>query len=324
MRRREFIAAIGSATLAWPRTARAQQTDKPPVVGFLIPGTEQSHGKWVAAFTKRMSQLGWVDGRSVRLEYRWAAGHPERYPEFAAEFVRLKSAVLVTSINDGVIALKQAAPETPIVHTSMVMGSPFVASLSHPGSTVTGLSQIGTELGGKRLQLLNDVVPQLRRLAVLGVKEDSKRIPETEGVAAAAKLRGIEVVPLSVSKLDDVTSAISSIKGNVDALYVIIHPFISVNQLAINALALGARLPTMHGLPEHVRSGGLMSYGASFEDLFARAGDYVDKILRGAKPADLPIEQPVKFDLVINLKTAATLGLAFPPAMLTIADEVIE
>jgi len=323
MQRREFIAALGAAA-AWTVAARAQQAGKLPVVGFLIPGTEQSHGKWVAAFTSRMSQLGWADGRTVRLEYRWAAGHPERYPEFAAEFVRLNAAVLVTSINDGVIALKHAAPETPIVHTSMVTGSPFVASLSHPGSTVTGLSQIGTELGGKRLQLLNDVVPQLRRLAVLGVKEDLKRIPETEGVAAAAKLRGIEVVPLAVSNLDDVTSAISSIKGNVDALYAIIHPFISVNQVAINALALEARLPTMHGLPEHVRSGGLMSYGASFEDLFARAGDYVDKILRGEKPADLPIEQPVKFDLVINLKTAATLGLTFPPAVLTTADEVIE
>ena len=324
MRRREFITFLGGAA-AWPVAARAQQTDKPPVVGFLIPGTEQSHGKWVAAFTRRMAELGWTDSRTVRLEYRWAAGHPERYPELAAEFVRLNAAVVVTTINAGVVALKQAAPETPIVHTSMSTGAlPYVASLSHPGGTVTGLSQMGQELGGKRLQLLNDVVPQLHRLAVLGFNEDRNRILETELIAAAAKLRGIEVVPLAVSKLDDVTSAISPMKGNVDALYVIINPFISVNQVAINALALEARLPTMHGLPEYVRSGGLMSYGANFDDLFARAGDYVDKILRGAKPADLPIEQPVRFDLVINLKTAATLGLAFPPALLTTADEVIE
>lgn len=323
MQRREFITFLGGVA-AWPVAARAQQTDKPPVVGFLIPGTEQSHGKWVAGFTRRMAELGWTDPRTVRLEYRWAAGHPERYPELAAEFVRLNAAVLVTTINAGVIALNQAAPETPIVHTSMATESPYVASLSRPGGKVTGLSQMGAEVGGKRLQLLNDVLPKLRRLAVMGFNDALGRIPETEVVAAAAKLRGIEVVPLAVSKLDDVTSAISSIKGNVDALHVIVNPFISVNHVAINALALEARLPTMHGLREFIRSGGLMSYGPSFEDLYVRAADYVDKILRGAKPADLPVEQPTKFELVINLKTAATLGLAFPPALLTTADEVIE
>ncbi|MDA9523876.1 hypothetical protein XI06_27260 [Bradyrhizobium sp. CCBAU 11434] len=309
---------------AWPLAARGQQVRKLPVVGFLIPGTEQSHGKWVAAFTKRMAELGWTDDQTVRLEYRWAAGHPERYPEFATEFVHLKAAVVVTSINDGVTILKQTAPEMPIVHTAMLSGSPFIASLSHPGGTVTGLSQIGSELGGKRLQLLRDVVPQLRRVAVLGVDRDVKRVPETEQVTAAAKLHGIEAVPLVVSKLDDVAPAIASVKGNAEALYVIIHPFISVNQIVINTLALEARLPTMHGLPEHVRSGGLMSYGPSFEDLFARAGNYVDKILRGAKAADLPVEQPVKFDLVVNLNIAKALGLSVPVSLLSSADEVIE
>ncbi|MBR1086656.1 ABC transporter substrate-binding protein [Bradyrhizobium manausense] len=322
MRRRDFIA--GALAAAYPVVAGAQQANRLPTVGFLIPGSEQSHGRWVAAFTKRMGELGWIDGQTVRLEYRWAAGHPERYPGFAAEFVQLNASVLVTSINDGVVVLKQAAPETPIVHTAMVAASPFISSLSHPGGRVTGLSQIGQELGGKRLQLLIDAVPQLRHVAVLGVASDVKRVPETEQVTAAGQLHGIEVLPLTVTKLDDVAQAISSVKDKVEALYVIIHPFVSVNQIAINALALEARLPTMHGLPEHVRSGGLMSYGPSFEDLFARAGNYVDKILRGANPADLPVEQPVKFDLVINLKTAATLGLTFPPALLTTADEVIE
>jgi putative ABC transport system substrate-binding protein len=322
MRRRDFIA--GALVAACPIAARGQQTDKLPVLGFLIPGTEQSHGRWVAAFTKRMGELGWIDGRTIRLEYRWAAGHPERYPGFATEFVQLNASVLVTSINDGVVILNQAAPETPIVHTAMVTGSPFISSLSHPGGMVTGLSQIGGELGGKRLQLLIDAVPRLRRVAMLGVASDVKRVPETEQVAAAGQLHGIEVVSLTVSKLDDIAPAISSVKGKVEALYVIIHPFVSVNQIAINTLALEARLPTMHGLPEHVRSGGLMSYGASFEDLFARAGNYVDKILRGAKPADLPVEQPVKFDLVINLKTAKSLGIELPATLLSSADEVIE
>ena len=322
MRRREFIAGALAATC--PLAARGQRGDKLPVVGFLIPGTEQSHGKWVAAFTKRMGELGWIDGKTVHLEYRWAAGHPERYPGFAAEFVGLKASVLVTSINDGVVTLNQAAPETPIVHTAMVAASPFISSLSHPGGTVTGLSQIGGELGGKRLQLLMDAIPRLRHVAVLGVDSDVKRAPETEQVAADGQLHGIEVVPLTVSKVDDIAPAISSVKGKVEALYVIIHPFVTVNQIAINTLALEARLPTMHGLPEHVRSGGLMSYGASFADLFARAGNYVDKILRGAKPADLPVEQPVKFELVINLKTAKALGLTMPASLLSSADEVIE
>ncbi len=322
MRRRDFIA--GGLATAWPLAARGQQARKLPVVGFLVPGTEQSHGKWVAAFTKRMSELGWIDGQTVRLEYRWAAGHPERYPGFAAEFVQLNASVLVTSINDGAVILQKAAPETPIVHTAMVTGSSFISSLSHPGGMVTGLSQIGGELGGKRLQLLIDAIPQLRHVAVLGVAADVKRAPETEQVTAAGQLYGIEVVPLTVSKLDDIVPAISSVKGKVDALYVIIHPFVSVNQIAINTLALEARLPTMHGLPEHVRSGGLMSYGPSFEDLFARAGNYVDKILRGAKAADLPVEQPVKFDLVINLNTAKALGLTMPVSLLSSADEVIE
>ena len=323
MQRREFIGLIGGATV-YPLTALAQQSARLPIVGFIIPGTLDSHGKWVAAFTARLVELGWIDGRTVTLAYRWAEGRPERFPDFAKELAGLKADVFVTTVPEGIVAIQEAAPDTPIVATALSTGSPFVKSLSHPGGMVTGPSQLGPELGGKRLELLTEVVPQLRHVAVMGVESDAKRIPETAAVTAAAQQRGIEITPLIVSKADDLAPAIASVRGAVEALYVVIHPLMSVNRARIASLALDAGLPTMHGLPDNVRAGGLMSYGASFETLFRLSADYVDKILRGARPGDLPVEQPTKFDLVINLKTAKALGLIIPPPLLSTADEVIE
>jgi putative tryptophan/tyrosine transport system substrate-binding protein len=327
LNRRNFIAIVGSAIVFAPRCARAQsqRASKPALVGFMVPGSQQSSSKWVAAFAKRMAELGWTDGRNVTLVYRWAEGHAERYAQLAAELADLHVDVFVTSVGGPVVAaFQQVAPDTPIVYTTMVAQSPFIASLSHPGGMVTGLSQVGPELGGKRLQLLSEIVGKLRHVAVLGFSEDSKRVPETAEIAKAADKLGIEVIPVVVEKADEIAPAISSLKGRVEALYVVNSPFINVNRVEINARALEARLPTMHGVSDYARSGGLLAYGPSFEDLYRRAADYVDKILHGARPADLPVEQPTKFDLLINLKTARALELTIPAALLTSADEVIE
>ncbi len=320
--RRSVVAALAGSAL-WPFAARAQ-SNRIPTVGFIMPGTPDSDGKWVAAFAKRMSQLGWVDGKTVTLAYRGAAGQAERYAEFAAELARLNAAVIVTSVPGAVTAVKQAAPNMPVVHTAITTGSPFIASLAHPGGTVTGMSQMGPELGDKRLELLKQVVPRLRRVAILGLAGGTNTAAETAAVAAAARRLRIEVIALNVRQASDIAPAIAQVKGRVEALYVVLDPFISVNQVELNRLALEARLPTMHGVPEYVASGGLMSYGASFEELFGRSADYADKILRGAKPGDLPVGQPANFDLVINVKTAKALGLAMPASLLVTADELIE
>jgi putative tryptophan/tyrosine transport system substrate-binding protein len=324
VRRRHFLSILGGAAASWSAASQAQQSAKRPIVGFIVPGTPESHGKWVAAFTQRLAELGWVEGQTVLLEYRWAAGHAERYPEIAAELAGLNVDVFVTSVSGAVAAAKRSAPNVPIVYTALTTGSSFIVTLAHPGGTVTGLSQMGPELGGKRLEIFNEIVPGLRRLAILGVAGGTNTAPETASVTAAAQALGIEIIPLAVRQGEEIAPAIASVKGRVEALYVIIDPFISVSQRQINTLALEAQLPTMHGLREYVVSGGLASYGASFEDLFRRAGDYVDKILRGAKPADLPVEQPTKFDLVINLATARVLGLTVPQAVLVSATEVID
>ena len=323
MKRREFIAAFG-ASLAGLAGARAQQPGKLPIVGFIVPGTVQSHGKWVAAFTAHLAELGWVDGRTVTLAYRWAEGHPERYAEFAAELARLKADVMLTTVPPATVEIQRAAPTTPVVMPVLSTGSPFIASLAHPGGMVTGLSQLGPELGGKRFELLAKVVPQLRHVAVLAVETDMKRIPETAEVTAAAQKAGVEVVPLVVRQAGDIIPALASVKGRVEGLYLIIDPLLSVNQVAINNWARDAGLPTLAAVRDYAASGGLMSYGVSFEESFRRCADYVDKILRGAKPADMPVEQPTKFELVINLKTAKALGLTIPETVLATADEVIE
>ena len=324
MQRREFMGLVGGAA-AWPVVARAQQPGTLPVVGIIVPGTLESHGKWLAAFAERLRELGWVEGRTVAFEYRWADGRAERYAEFAADLVRLKVNVIVTSTLRAVIAAKQATSAIPIIFTSV--GNPvsagLVQSLAQPGSNLTGLSQQGPELGTKRLELLREMIPDLRRVAVMANPVNPSTNLEIEEVQLAARQFGIDVSVLQVKRAEDIGPAIESSKG-VEGLYVVIDPLMSVNQDKINALAIGARLPTLHGLRDYVVTGGLMSYGANFTALFRRAGDYVDKILHGANPAGLPVEQPTKFDLVINLKTAKALGLTVPPKLLALADEVIE
>jgi putative ABC transport system substrate-binding protein len=269
--------------------------------------------------------LGWVDGRTVAIEYRWGEGNSDRSAEIAAEFVRLKVDVIVTS-GTGVPAAKRATSTIPIMFAveSDPVGSGMVASLSRPGGNVTGLSLQAPDVAGKRLELLREVVPSLRRLAIMANVGHPAAVLETGEVEAASRGLGLDVVRLEIMRGEDITPAIDSLKDRADALYVCVDSLINTNRNRINASALAARLPTIHTLREQALAGGMIAYGPSVTDLFRRSAGYVDKILRGAKPADLPVEQPIKFDLVINLKTAKVLNLEIPATLLALADEVIE
>jgi putative ABC transport system substrate-binding protein len=326
MRRREFIAAVGGTAAGWPLAAYAQQVAKLPTIGFLGPNTRSSGSEWVAAFVQRLRALGWIEGRTVAIEYRWAEGHNERYAEFAAEFVRLKVDVIVVSGTPAVMAAKQATSVIPIVFATAgdPVGNGLVASLALPGGNVTGLATLSADLASKRLELLREVVPGLRRLAIMADIGNPFTVLELGEVQTVAKTLGLEVVTLEIRRAQDIMPAFDALKDRSEALYVCISPLASTNQIPINILAVGMRLPTMHGSRDYVEAGGLMSFGANYPDQFRHAADYVDKILRGAKPGNIPVEQPIKFDFVVNLITAKALGMTLPPALLTRADEVIE
>ena len=324
--RRKFLATLGGAAVAWPLVAHAQQAGKLPIVGFLGSTTPTINGQWAAAFVQRLREVGWIEARNIAIEYRWAEGRNERYAEIASEFVRLKVDVIVTWGTAPVVAVKRATAVIPIVFTTA--GDPvatgLVASLARPGGNVTGLSNQTADLAGKRLELLREIIPDLRRLAILSNAGNPIGVLEMGEVQAAARTLGVEVLPLEIRRAEDIAPAFELLKGRAQALYVIAEPLIGSNRVRINTLALGARLPTLHGLREYVEAGGLMSYGPNSPDLFRRSADIVDKILRGAKPSDIPVEQPTRFDLVVNLTTAKALGLTVPPTLLARADEVIE
>ena len=326
MNRREIMSLIGAMAATWPSALRAQQLGKLPTIGFFGPTTPAAARQWVDAFLQRLHELGWIEGRTVAIEYRWAEGRSERFAEIAAEFVRLKVNVIVTGGTAAVIAAKQATSAIPIVFGTA--GDPvslgLVASLARPGGNVTGLSNQSVDLVAKRIDLLREVVPNLHRLAVMANIGGSIGVLEMGAVKAAARALGLEVVTLEIRRSDEIGPAFETSKGRADALYVVTDPLISSNRVRINTLALAARLPTMHASRDYVGTGGLMSYGPNFPDLFRRAADYVDKILRGAKPGDLPVEQPTKFDLVVNLSMARALGVTVPSSLLARADEVIE
>jgi putative tryptophan/tyrosine transport system substrate-binding protein len=326
IRRREFIILLGgSAAAAWPFAARAQHAGKLPTIGFLGATTPAGGGQLLAAFVQRLRELGWVDGRNVAIEVRWAEGGSERFAEIAAEFVRLKVDVILTHNTPPVLAAKQATSVIPIVFASAgdPVGTGVVASLARPGGNVTGLSAGSTDVVGKRLELLREVMPGLRRLAILA-SDSPHLVLEIGEVQRTARTFALEVAALEIRRTEEIAPAFETLKGGADALYVISDPVTVSNRVRINTLALGARLPTMHSVREPVEAGGLMSYGANWSDMFRRAADYVDKVLRGAKPADIPVEQPTKFDLIINLITARVLGLEIPPTLLARANEVIE
>ena len=246
--------------------------------------------------------------------------------EIAAEFVQLKVDVIVTSGTATVIALKRATTAIPIVFGAA--GDPvdtgLVASLARPGGNVTGLSILSTDLIGKRLDLLRELVPGLRQLAIMANVDNALTVQEMGNVRAAAGSLGLEVAAMEIRRADDIAPAIERLKGHADALYICAEGLVNSNRVRLNALALAARLPTMHGLREYLEAVGLMPYGANIPDLFRRAAEFVDKILRGTKPADIPVEEPTKFDLAINLTTAKALGLEVPHNLLVLADELIE
>jgi putative ABC transport system substrate-binding protein len=323
MRRRDFISLIGGATAAWPLPAQAQQT-RLPIIGF-VGADATSWGPWTTAFVQRLHELGWIEGRTVAIEYRWNEGKPERIAEIAAEFIRLKVDVIVTNAI-ATPALKQATTVIPIVFAiapDPVRGG-LVANLARPGGNVAGQSLQSIEVAGKRLALLRDIVPQLRRLAIGFNAGFSETVAEADVVKTTARTLDLEVVPLEIRRMEDVAPAFETLKSQIDALYVVSDALIAANRSRIITFALSKRLPTTFNTRDFVQAGGLMSYGPNFPALFRRAAEYVDKILRGAKPGDLPVEQPTKFDLVINLTTARALGLTIPPTLLAIADEVIE
>ena len=325
MKRRQFITLLGGAAAAWPLAARAQQTGKLPIIGFLgaSPSIESQR---VAAFVQRLRELAWIDGRNLAIEYRWAEGRNERYAENAAELVRLKVDVIVTSATPPTLAAEQATAVIPIVFAAVSdpVGSGLVASLARPGGNVTGLANQISDTAGKKLELLREVVPGLRRLAIMVNVGNPASVLDMSEAQAAARTVGLEVTTSEIRRADDIAPAFEALKDRADALYLSPDPLMNTNRTGINILAVGARLPTMHGSREYAEAGGLMSYGPNLPNHFRRAADFVDKILRGAKPADIPVEQPTKFDLIINLTTAKALRLKIPESLLLRADEVIE
>ena len=329
MRRREFLKALSGAAmapLAWPNDALAQQARPSTTIGFLGATTPTIWSANVTAFQNRLRELDWIDGRNVSIEYRWAQGRDDRYAEFASEFVQRKVDIIVTAGTTAVIALKKATSAIPIVFAAA--GDPvrtgLVSSLSRPGGNVTGLSNMQTDLGGRRLSLLREIQPNVKRVAVLGNFDNPLIALEMEGVKEDGARLGLETFKLHVTKAEEIVPAIQSLKGVADALYICSDPFLTTHRVRINTLAIAQKLPTVNAFREYVVAGGLLSYGPNFPDLFRRSADYVDKILRGAKPADIPVEQPVKVDLVINNTTATAIGLTIPEQFLMRANEVIE
>jgi len=324
MRRREFITLVVGAAATWPAMTSAQQAGKLPIVGFL-GASASGFAPWAAAFVGRMRELGWVEGSTIAIEYRWSEGRPERYAEIAAEFVRLKVDVILT-VGSAVPIVRQATTAIPIVFAVAIdpVGSGLVASLAKPGGNATGLSIQANELAGKRLELLREAIPQLRRLGILFNADNTQPVLEMGETQAEARRLGLEIAPLAIRRADDIEPTFQNLKVRADALYVAVDQLMVANRARILTLALAERLPTIFSERDFVKAGAFMSYGPNYSDLFRHSADYVDKILHGTKPGDIPVEQPTKFELVINLSTAKALGLTIQPALLTRADDVIE
>jgi len=326
MRRRDFITLVGSAAATWPMAARAQQRPRLPTIGFLGSGTPSSDSQYAAAFRQRIRTLGWIENRDIAIEYRWGEGRVDRFAELAAELVRLKVDVVFTYGSPTAAAAKQATSVIPIVFT--LVGAPvetgLVASLARPGGNITGVSNQLSDLGSKRLELLRTLLPSLRRIAILVDVGNPSAVLDTGQVRTVAEALRLEVATLEIRRAEDVVSAFEALGGRADALVIPASALTFTNRFRINTLALGARLPTIYGSRDYIEPGGLMSYGPNFPDLFRRAAELVDKVLRGAKPAERTGAQPTKFDLVINLITAKALGLQIPDKLLATADEVME
>jgi putative tryptophan/tyrosine transport system substrate-binding protein len=322
MRPRAFIAGLGSAA-GWPLVAWGRQPGK--IIGFLGAGAATTWAPMVASFEQRVSELGWIDGRTVVIVFRWADGKSDRFGEIAAEFAGLKIDVILTA-GSAVAATKRVSSTIPIVFAAALdpVASGFVASLARPGGNVTGLSLQSSDIAPKRIEILREAIPGLSRLAVLANVEYPGAARESAAVQATANHLALAVRALDIHSANDIAPAIKSLKSNSQALYLCTDSLVVANKRNINALAREAEVATMWGAREYVRADGFISYGPNEVDQFRLAADYVDKILRGTKPADIPVAQPTKIDLAIDLKTAKALGVEISPTLLARADEVIE
>jgi putative ABC transport system substrate-binding protein len=326
MRRRNFIALLGSAAMAWPLAARAQQPAM-PVIGFLNAGSPKPLANLVAAFRQGLSETGYVEGQNLVIEYRWAEGDYDRLPALAIDLVRRQVAVISVGSPQAALTAKAATTTIPIVFTSG--GDPvelgLVSSLSRPGGNVTGVSFLVNELGAKRLELLREVVPTAVSMGFLANPTRASFEAETKGSHQAAQALGVQLIILNASSESELDGAFAKfVQYRVNALLVGTDSFFLNRRDQLVSLAARLAIPTMYNLREYVVAGGLMSYAPSLADVYRQAGIYTGKVLKGAKPADLPVTQPTKFELTINLKTAKALGLTVPLIMQMTADEVIE
>jgi putative ABC transport system substrate-binding protein len=323
MTRREFVELLSGTVAAWPLVAQAQQ-GTPRHIGVL--GADATvWNAWTVAFVERLRELGWIEGDNIDIEYRWAGASSKRVSDFTAEFLRRHVDVIVT-YGSAAAVLEQVTKTIPVVLAVAFdpVSAGLVPSLAQPAGNVTGISIQQPELIGKRLELLREVMPQLRRLAIMANAGYAAPALEAEKTKATAQALGLEAARLEIWRLEDIAPAFEAIGGKADALYVVSDALIAANRTLITTLALSARLPTILSYGDYVEAGGLMSYGPNYADLFRRAADMVDKILHGTKPGDIPVEQPSKFELVINLSTARAIGLTVPSTVLARADKVIE
>jgi putative ABC transport system substrate-binding protein len=326
MKRREFIGLVTGVT-AWGYAARGQQAASVRRIGLLSPFSPTDTLLWNKALLRGLRDAGWIDGRNLNIEYRYAEGKAERLPELATDLIRQKVDIIVTTVTVDTLAAKNATAEIPIV--MVAVGDPvaigIVKSLARPGGNITGLSQMTPDLSGKRLELLKQIVPQITRVAVLFDPGDPLSMLDWNEARRSAQTLGIEVHSLEVRSSSDFDKVLKeALAAQVDGVVVMPAPVLFANLKLIADFATENRLPSTFHLREFPDVGGLLSYGVDRSDLFRRAATYIDKILKGASPADLPIEQPTKFELVVNLRTANKLGLAIPPNVLSIADAVIE
>ena len=328
MERRAFLAGA-AALLAAPLVAEAQQAGKVPRIGFLSPSSlsDSRTALFVEAFRQGLRELGWVEGQNIAIEYRWAEERTERLPDLARSLVSLRVDLVVAATSPAIQAARQAGGTIPIVMavTADPVATGFVVSLSRPGRNITGLSMMGGELVGKQLEILKEVVPKVSRVALLWNPATLANVAQLPHAQDAARASGVQLQSVKVADPEGIESAFATMtRERAGALIVLADAMLVANRSRIAALASKSRLPAMYMLTDHVKAGGLMAYGPDLAEMYRRSASYVDRILKGANPGDLPIEQPTKFEFVINLKTAKALGLTIPPSLLLRADQVIE